>query len=68
MSEVYLEAQLFIQLKEAIKASSNPSTKPNKDEMKSKSTHEALNYVSDRYRGQPPYKKQVLSIITSSPM
>jgi len=59
------QAQPYIQLEEAMKASSNPSTKPSEDEAISKSAREAPDYVSNRHRGLPPYKKQTLSIMPS---
>ena len=36
--------------------------------MKLKSACEAPNYIPNQYRGQPPYKKQVLPIMTSNPI
>jgi len=51
-----------------MKASSNPSTKPSEDGMKSKFVRKAPDYVLDQYKGQPPYKKQALSIMPSSPI
>ena len=49
--EALSRAQPFVQLEEAIKVSSNTSTKSSKDGMKSKSACEALDYVQNRHRG-----------------
>jgi len=49
-----------------MKAASNRSTKPREGEMKTKSTCEALNYVPNRHKGQPSYKKQALPIVLSN--
>ena len=51
-----------------MKASSNNSAKPNNDGTKSKSAREAPDHTPDRHQGQPPYKKQALSILSSSPI
>jgi len=51
-----------------MKASSNPPTKHKEDGTKSKSAREAPDYVPDQHRGQPFYKKQALSIMSSSPI
>jgi len=45
MSEALSQAQPFIQLEEVMKGSSNPSTKPSKDETKLKSVCKAPDYV-----------------------
>jgi len=68
MSEVLSRAQPYIQLEETMKASSNHPTKPGKDRVKWKSTHEAPKHAPDRHWRQPPYKKQTLFILSPSPI
>ena len=36
--------------------------------VKSKSTREALDHAPDQHRGQSPYKKQMLPILSLSPL
>jgi len=47
MSEDLSRAQAYIQLEEAMKASSNPSAKSSEDGIKSKFTREALDHAPD---------------------
>ena len=68
MSEFLSRAQPYIHLEEAIKASSSHPTKLSDYEVKSKLIREASNHAPDRHRGQPPYKKQVLPILSPSPL
>jgi len=51
-----------------MEVSSNNSAKPSDDRIESKSAREALDHAPDRHQGQPPYKKQALSILPSSPI
>jgi len=64
MSEVLSRAQPYIQLEEAMKASSNHYTKPGDNGGKLKSPREAPDHAQDRHRGQPAYKKQELPILS----
>jgi len=57
MSEVFSRAQPYIQLEEAMKASSNHSVKPSDSGGKSKFTHKTPDHTQNRHRGQHPYKK-----------
>jgi len=50
MSEALSQTQPFIHLEEAMRVSSNPSTKFSEDRMKSKSTREAPDHVPNRHR------------------
>ena len=65
MSEDPSRAQPYIKVEEAMKVSSNLSTKPSNDKTKSKFSHEALEHAPDCHLGQPPFKKQVLSNLPS---
>ena len=68
MSKALSRAQSLIQWEEAMKASSNHSTKPSEDRTKSKSTREAPDYVPNRHRGTLSTRSNRFSIIPSSPI
>jgi len=68
MNKALSRAQPYIQLEKVMKASSNPSARLSKDETKSKFACEASDHAPHRHKGQPPYKKQALSIMSSSPI
>jgi len=64
MSEVLSPAQPYIQLEEAMKASSIHSAKLGDGGGKSKSPHDTPDYTQDRHRRQLAYKKQALPILS----
>jgi len=68
MSKVLFRAQSYIQLEEAMKATSNHSAKLSDGGRKSKSTYETPGHAQDLHWGQPPYKKQVLLILPPNPL
>jgi len=68
MSKVLLQAQLYIQLKEAMKISFNHTAKHEDIRGKLKSSREASAYAQDRNWEQPPFKRQALLILPSSPL
>jgi len=68
MSEALSQAQPYIQLEEAMKAFSNPSARLSHNGKQSKSAREAPDHAPDQHKGQPPYKKQTLSIMPSNPI
>jgi len=68
MGEVLSRAQTYIQLEEVIKSSSHHFVKPSDDGVMVKSAREASSHTPDRHRGQPPYKKQTLSILSLNPL
>ena len=68
ISEVLSRAQPYIQLVEAMKASSNRCAKPDDGEVKSKSPHEAFDHIHDQFCGQPTHKRQALPILPPNPL
>jgi len=66
MSKILTRAQPYIQLEEAMKASSNHSAKSGDGEGKSKFPHKAPDRNQDRHRGQLAHKKQALPILSLS--
>jgi len=62
MSEVLSRAQPYIQLEEAMKASSNHSTKSDEGGGKSKSPREVPDNTQEQHRGLPAYKKKAFPI------
>ena len=68
MSEVLYGAQPYIQFEEAMKSFANYSAKRGDDGEKSKLQYEAIIRVRKSNQGQPAYKKQAFSVLSSNPL